>query len=189
MPKTVFVLALSYLLGTWRMAPLIGRLSTGLPGEPPSSIIGAIKHLGFWPVFLITILEVAKAWAVTRLAIWSQGTATFGVMAAVLVVMGTFWPWFDFKPYLLANAAIWGVLLALNPIILQLYLALWLSVLLLTGKEAAANLISAASLPVWAYYYGANLPFTAFCLLTASLVFINRFLGEKDMVYIGKLSK
>ncbi len=153
-------LVAAYLLGSIPVGYLLIRIfrhqdirDTGSGNTGATNVAREAKGLGF----LTLVLDLAKAVAAVLLARHVlPANYDLQVAAAVAVILGHVYPvWLSFRGGKGVACAL-GVFLVLSPRSAAAILAIFLVVLLLTRYVSLASILSAASFPLFGFYFVRN---------------------------------
>jgi acyl phosphate:glycerol-3-phosphate acyltransferase len=160
------IVAVGYLLGSLPWGLWLPRLVAGVDVRTlGSGNIGATnvwRTLGFKLGVAVALLDIAKGAAAALLGRW-LGDDLIGVLAGCAAMAGHWRPFFlGFARGGKIVATTGGVGLAVAPLATLLAGGLWMVVFLVTRYASLASMISAASLPLFAFLFGASWPVLAF---------------------------
>jgi acyl phosphate:glycerol-3-phosphate acyltransferase len=162
----LLIVAVGYLLGSLPWGLWLPRLVAGVDVRTlGSGNIGATnvwRTLGFKLGVAVALLDIAKGAAAALLGRW-LGDDLIGVLAGCAAMAGHWRPFFlGFARGGKIVATTGGVGLAVAPLATLLAGGLWMVVFLVTRYASLASMISAASLPLFAFLFGASWPVLAF---------------------------
>ena len=166
----IFSIIISYLLGSVPFGILITKLfNKGDLRKVGSGNIGATNVMrvgGLRLAGLVWILDMAKAVIAVFVGRYIGG-AVFGVWCGFAAIVGHCFPiWLKFRGGK-GVSCLFGVLLAVNPILFIVCGVEWLLIALGTGYSSAGALIAFCLMPVLGFFIGFNvgIAFLAIALL------------------------
>jgi acyl phosphate:glycerol-3-phosphate acyltransferase len=141
---------LGYLTGSLAFSIWITRLVKGVDvrdiGSGHAGTTNTFRIAGIVPAILVLILDIAKGYIPTWLALHYAPAAWIPPLTATLVVVGHCWPVFAGFRGGMGNASAAGCLLAASPIAFLIALGLDIALTLVTGHTARASLVTAVLL-------------------------------------------
>ena len=168
------LVALGYLLGSLPWGLWLPRLLVGVDvRKVGSGNIGATnvwRALGFKLGLAVALLDIAKGAAAALVARWLADDAV-AVLAGLAALAGHWRPVFlGFARGGKVVATTGGVGLALAFFPTLAAAGVWIAVFLATRYASVASIVSAATLPVFAYVFGTSRPVFAFTIAAAVVV-------------------
>ena len=173
---SVFVLVCSYLLGSIPMGLLLtkafGRgdlrkVGSGNIGATNVMRVGGLRMAG-----LVWILDMAKAAAAVFLGA-AVGGGAFGAWCGFAAVVGHCWPvWLRFRGGK-GISCMFGIMLAVNPIVFVVCGIEWLIVALSSGFSSLGAVVAMCVLPIMGFAIGAKVGF-AFLAIAALCLWRHR---------------
>ena len=159
---SVIVLICSYLMGSVPMGLLLTRVAgRGDLRKVGSGNIGATNVMrvgGLRMAGLVWILDMAKAAAAVALG-WAVGDAAFGAWCGFAAVVGHCWPvWLRFRGGK-GISCMFGVMLAINPIVFLVCGIEWLIVALTSGFSSLGALVAMCVMPIMGFAIGRGVGF------------------------------
>ena len=171
------MLVLAYLIGATPTSYIAGKLGKRIDlREHGSNNLGATnvyRVLGWKYAIPVGVIDMVKgAVPVAILAPWSNGPAWFAVALGLAAVVGhMFSPFVRFRGGKgVATAA--GMFLALAPFAIVISLALWATILWLSGYVSVASLTVAVLFPVWVGLAVPGQPYTFWASVVLGLLII-----------------
>ena len=168
------LVALGYLLGSLPWGLWLPRLLVGVDvRKVGSGNIGATnvwRALGFKLGLAVALLDIAKGAAAALVARWLADDAV-AVLAGLAALAGHWRPVFlGFARGGKVVATTGGVGLALAFFPTLAAAGVWIAVFLATRYASVASIVSAATLPAFAYVFGTSRPVFAFTIAAAVVV-------------------
>ena len=168
------LVALGYLLGSLPWGLWLPRLLVGVDvRKVGSGNIGATnvwRALGFKLGLAVALLDIAKGAAAALVARWLADDAV-AVLAGLAALAGHWRPVFlGFARGGKVVATTGGVGLALAFFPTLAAAGVWIAVFLATRYASVASIVSAATLPVFAYVFGTSRPVFVFTIAAAVVV-------------------
>lgn len=161
----------SYLLGSipfgYLLAKMTGKGDLRKVGSGGTGATNVMRVGGFRMAALTWILDMAKAIAAVFLGWWLAGR-DFGALCGLVAVIGHCYPvWLKFHGGK-GISSMFGIMLAINPLIFVTCGIEWLIVSMSTGYSSAGAIISFLVLPVLGFAISTNvgLVFCGITLLT-----------------------
>ena len=171
------MLILAYLIGATPTSYIAGKLGKGIDlREHGSNNLGATnvyRVLGWKYAIPVGVVDMVKgAVPVAILGPWSNGPEWFTVALGLAAVLGhMFSPFVRFRGGKgVATAA--GMFLALAPFAIVISLALWATILWLSGYVSVASLTVAVLFPLWVRVTVAEQPYTFWASVVLALLII-----------------
>lgn len=160
------VVAAGYVLGSMPWGYWLPRLLRGVDvrtlGSGNAGATNVWRTLGFKLGLVVALLDVAKGAAAALLGLWLGGDLV-AVLAGVAAMVGHWRPLFlRFAKGGKTVATTGGVALALAVLPALAAAGTWILVFLPTRYASVASLVAAASLPLYAFLFGASWPVLAF---------------------------
>lgn len=194
---TVLLLLAAYLIGSVSGSLVLGRFRGVDIREHGSGNAGgtnALRTQGWMFAFGVAAIDVGKgvlaAWLALRFAPLSSplSVTAHGYLAAAAAVVGHVWPlWHGFRGGKGAATAVGGVLV-LWPWVIPVMLLAWMSVLVASGYVGLATVAAGATLPLFAWWMGAEGPRLWFCIgIALFLAFTHR--GNLQRLWQGTESR
>ncbi|HEU4450160.1 MAG TPA: glycerol-3-phosphate 1-O-acyltransferase PlsY [Gaiellaceae bacterium] len=160
------LVAAGYVLGSMPWGYWLPRLLRGVDvrtlGSGNAGATNVWRTLGFKLGLVVALLDVAKGAAAALLGLWLGGDLV-AVLAGVAAMVGHWRPLFlRFAKGGKTVATTGGVALALAVLPALAAAGTWILVFLPTRYASVASLVAAASLPLYAFLFGASWPVLAF---------------------------
>jgi len=168
--KVVFVLVVSYLLGSISFGYLLAKYWKGIDirqfGSGNVGTTNVFRTLGPVPGIMVFLGDFLKGTVGAWLGLWA-GSEWTGVLAGFAAMAGHSYPVFlNFKGGKVIATGV-GVLFALDYKAALIALAIWAVVLFLFRYVSLASIIAAGSVPVMLMIFREPIPFIVFGLLGA----------------------
>ena len=165
------LVALGYLLGSLPFGYWLPRVLAGVDirtvGSGNTGATNVWRALGFKLGLSVALLDIAKGAAAALVARWVAGDLV-AVLAGLAAMVGHWRPLFlGFAKGGKMVATIGGVGLALAFFATLAAAGLWIVVFLLTRYASIASIVAAATLPFFAFLFGASTPVLAFTVAAA----------------------
>jgi len=207
---TILVFILAYLIGSLPSAVWIGKWFHNIDvrehGSGNAGATNVIRVLGWKTGIPVLLIDVAKGALATLLPVYfklaepdSALLTNFQIIAGVTAIAGHIFPVFAGFRGGKGVATIFGVLLALHPLLTLSCMAVFLAVLLITGIVSVSSMIAGISFPVFLFvlFDSPSVVFRVFSILVAiALVITHRKnIGrlmrgeEKKLFKFGKKEK
>jgi len=207
---TILVFILAYLIGSLPSAVWIGKWFHNIDvrehGSGNAGATNVIRVLGWKTGIPVLLIDVAKGALATLLPVYfklaepdSALLTNFQIIAGVTAIAGHIFPVFTGFRGGKGVATIFGVLLALHPLLTLSCMAVFLAVLLITGIVSVSSMIAGISFPVFLFvlFDSPSVVFRVFSILVAiALVITHRKnIGrlmrgeEKKLFKFGKKEK
>lgn len=160
---TVLVFILAYLLGSIPSAVWIGKrfhnIDVRLHGSGNAGATNVIRVLGWKTGVPVIIIDVAKGWLAASLPHFfglaghdSSLLINLQILAGVTAITGHIFPVFAEFRGGKGVATVFGVLLALQPILTLSCIAVFLMVIFLTGIVSVSSMSAGISFPVFLFF-------------------------------------
>jgi acyl phosphate:glycerol-3-phosphate acyltransferase len=158
-PETIILFILAYLLGSIPPAVWIGKLFHNIDvrqhGSGNAGATNVIRVLGWKTGIPVLIIDLAKGWTAAMLPqlfhIAEPGTAlltNLQIITGVTAIFGHIFPVFASFRGGKGVATIFGVLLAIQPLLTICCLGVFLAVIILTGIVSISSMIAGLAFPV-----------------------------------------
>jgi acyl phosphate:glycerol-3-phosphate acyltransferase len=158
--KLLLALIFSYLLGSIPTAVWIGKIFHGVDvrehGSGNAGATNVIRVLGWKTGVPVLLMDVLKGWLAAMLPVFfslaGQDTAqmtNLQIFAGICAVLGHIFPVFAGFHGGKGVAAIFGVLLAIDPLVTVSCMGVFLLVLLITGYVSVSSMIAGLAFPVF----------------------------------------
>ncbi|MEJ6950592.1 glycerol-3-phosphate 1-O-acyltransferase PlsY [Natronospora cellulosivora (SeqCode)] len=184
----LFIMLLSYLIGSIPFAYLVTRLTTGKDvrsvGSGNVGATNAARAMGFKFGLLVGILDILKgvlAVVIARYLLATEATDSLFLLASFLVIIGHNWSIFLKFSGGKGVATSFGVIVTLYPFIFLFLLVIWVLFVLFTRYVSVASIISALSVPILVYLYMGDINNLIFTLVLASLIIIRHSANIKRL--------
>ena len=150
---------LAYLLGSVATAVWVGKIFHGVDvrehGSGNAGATNVIRVLGWKTGVPVLLIDILKGWMAAMLPVFfslaGNGTAlltNLQILAGVMVILGHIFPVFAGFRGGKGVATIFGVLLAVNPLLTLSCFGVFLTVLLLTGYVSVSSMSAGIAFPV-----------------------------------------
>jgi acyl phosphate:glycerol-3-phosphate acyltransferase len=160
----VLALLSAYFLGSVATAVWVGKKFHGIDvrehGSGNAGATNVIRVLGWKTGVPVLLIDVLKGWLATMLPVFfnlaGQETAlltNLQILAGVAAVVGHIFPVFAGFRGGKGVATIFGVLLAINPLLTLSCLGVFLSVLLITGYVSISSMSAGIAFPVFLFLF------------------------------------
>jgi glycerol-3-phosphate acyltransferase PlsY len=184
----LLTLVLSYLLGSVATAVWTGKLFHGIDvrehGSGNAGATNVIRILGWKTGIPVLLIDVLKGWVAAMLPVFftlgGEGTAlltNYQILAGVAVVIGHIFPIFAGFHGGKGVATIFGVLLAIHPLLTISCLGVFLCVMLITGYVSLSSMSAGVAFPIFLllFFNTPSLFFKIFSILVAiALIYTHR---------------
>jgi glycerol-3-phosphate acyltransferase PlsY len=184
----LLTLILSYLLGSVATAVWTGKLFHGIDvrehGSGNAGATNVIRILGWKTGIPVLLIDVLKGWVAAMLPVFftlgGEGTAlltNYQILAGVAVVIGHIFPIFAGFHGGKGVATIFGVLLAIHPLLTISCLGVFLCVMLITGYVSLSSMSAGVAFPIFLllFFNTPSLFFKIFSILVAiALIYTHR---------------
>jgi glycerol-3-phosphate acyltransferase PlsY len=159
---SVTAVVLAYLLGSIPTAVWIGKIFYGIDvrehGSGNAGATNTIRILGWKTGIPVLLLDMIKGWVAAMLPVFfslaDHGTAlliNLQVFAGIAAVIGHIFPLFAGFRGGKGVATIFGVLLAIYPVLTLLCLAVFLAILVITGIVSVSSMSAGIAFPVFLF--------------------------------------
>ncbi len=207
---TVVVFVLAYLLGSIPSAVWIGKSFHNIDvrehGSGNAGTTNVIRVLGWNTGIPVLLIDVAKGWLASMLPLFfnlaNEGSGliiNLQIFAGVTAIIGHIFPVFAGFRGGKGVATVFGVLLALQPLVTVSCLGVFLTVLLLTGIVSVSSMSAGVSFPIFLFLFfnPPSVIFKIFSVLVAIALIvthrknIGRLLRgeEKKLIVFGRKDK
>ena len=187
-PALVIMLLLAYLLGSIPTAVWIGRIfyktDVRLHGSGNAGATNVIRVFGWSAGIPVLLIDLAKGWAATSLPVFMHMAPASGaliinlqILAGLTAITGHIFP-------ILAGfrggkgvATIFGMLLALQPVLTLCVIGVFLAVLLITGIVSVSSMSAGTAFPalLFLFFDSPSVIFKVFSILvTIALIITHR---------------
>ncbi len=204
---TILIFILAYLLGSLPSAVGIGKWFHGidvrLHGSGNAGTTNVIRVLGWKTGIPVLIIDIAKGWLAAMLPVYfhlaapgSAAITNFQILAGMLAIIGHIFPVFAGFRGGKGVATVFGVLLALNPLLTISCFGVFLVVLFLTGIVSVSSMSAGLAFPVFFFLFFENpsIIFKVFSVLVAVALLVThrKNIGrlmrgeEKKLIKFGK---
>lgn len=186
---------LSYILGSIPSAVWVGKIFYDTDvrehGSGNAGATNTFRVLGITAGVAVMLMDVLKGFAATRLAAWlpaverdSFAYVNFQLLFGLLAVVGHLFPVFAGFKGGKGIATLFGMILAIHPLLALLLLGIFLVVLLLTRYVSLSSLIAALSFPLTLIFiFKREEPlFIAFGIVTSILVILTHQKNIRKLV-------
>ena len=173
---SVIVFIVSYLLGSIPMGLLLTRVAgrgdlrrvgSGNIGATNVMRVGGLRLAG-----LVWLLDMAKAFVAVLLGTYLVGGA-FGAWCGLAAIIGHCWPvWLRFRGGK-GISCMFGIMLALNPIVFIVCGVEWLVVALSSGFSSLGAVVAMCVLPILGFAIGSQIGY-AFLAISALCLWRHR---------------
>jgi len=208
--NTILTFVLAYLLGSIPTAVWVGRKFHNIDvrehGSGNAGATNVIRVLGWATGIPVMIIDVSKGWLATMLPLFfhlaDHGTPmliNLQILTGVLAIVGHIFPLFAGFRGGKGVAAVFGVLLALQPLLTLCCFGVFLVVLLITGIVSVSSMVTGIAFPVLLFLvfdspsviFKIFSIFVAIALLVTHRKNIGRLLQgeEKKLIMLGKKKK
>ena len=205
--NTAVVYIMSYLLGSIPAAVWIGKrfhnVDVRQHGSGNAGTTNVIRVLGWKTGIPVLIIDIAKGWLASMLPVFfhlatpdSAMSTNLQILAGVVAITGHIFPVFAGFRGGKGVATVFGVLLALNPLLTVSCFGVFLVVLFLTGIVSVSSMSAGLAFPVFFFLFFENpsIIFKVFSVLVAAALLvthrknIGRLLRgeEKKLIKLGR---
>lgn len=165
---TIFLIVITflsaYLLGSVATAVWVGKKFHGIDvrehGSGNAGATNVIRVLGWKTGVPVLLIDVLKGWLAAMLPVFfkltHQGSAlltNLQILAGVAAVLGHIFPVYAGFKGGKGVATIFGVLLAIHPLLTLSCIGVFLSVLLITGYVSISSMIAGIAFPVFLFLF------------------------------------
>jgi len=207
---TILVFLLAYLIGSLPPAVWIGKLFHNIDirehGSGNAGATNVVRVLGWKTGIPVMIIDVAKGTLATLLPVFfklaepdSSVLINLQIFAGVIAIVGHIFPVFAGFRGGKGVATVFGVLLALHPVLTLSCMGVFLIVLLITGIVSVSSMTAGFAFPLFLFFLfdSPSLVFKIFSIIVAiALIFTHRKnIGrlirgeEKKLFKFGKKEK
>jgi glycerol-3-phosphate acyltransferase PlsY len=162
--KLLYTFILSYLLGSVATAVWVGKIFHGVDvrehGSGNAGATNVIRVLGWKTGVPVLLIDVLKGWFAAMLPVFfnlaEHGTAqmtNFQIIAGICAVLGHIFPVFAGFRGGKGVATIFGVLLAIHPLVTVSCLGVFLLVLLITGYVSLSSMCTGVAFPFFLFFF------------------------------------
>lgn len=162
--RLLFILILSYFLGSIATAVWAGKIFHGVDvrehGSGNAGATNVIRVLGWKTGIPVLLVDVLKGWLATMLPVFfnlaGQDTAqltNYQIIAGLAVVLGHIFPVFAGFRGGKGVATIFGVLLAIHPLVTLSCLGVFLFVLLISGYVSLSSMSAGVAFPLFLLFF------------------------------------
>jgi glycerol-3-phosphate acyltransferase PlsY len=184
----LLTLLLSYLLGSVATAVWAGKIFHGIDvrehGSGNAGATNVIRVLGWKTGIPVLIIDVLKGWIAAMLPVFfdlaGDGTAlmtNYQILAGLAVVTGHIFPVFAGFRGGKGVATIFGVLLAIHPLVTISCLGVFLCVMLISGYVSLSSMSAGVAFPIFLllFFNTPSVFFKIFSILVAiALIYTHR---------------
>jgi acyl phosphate:glycerol-3-phosphate acyltransferase len=162
--KVALTLLLSYLLGSVATAVWVGRIFHGIDvrehGSGNAGATNVIRVLGWKTGIPVLLIDVFKGWLAAMLPVIfnlaepeSALLTNLQILAGISVVLGHIFPVFASFRGGKGVATIFGVLLAINPLLTISCFGVFLCVLLISGYVSLSSMSAGMAFPIFLFVF------------------------------------
>lgn len=206
--KVVIALLLSYLLGSIATAVWVGKIFHGIDvrehGSGNAGATNVIRVLGWKTGIPVLLIDIFKGWLAAMLPVIfnlaGHGTAlltNLQILCGIFVVLGHIFPVFASFRGGKGVATIFGVLLAIHPLLTTTCAGVFLCVLLISGFVSLSSISAGVAFPVFLFLFFStpSLFFKVFSIVVAMALIlthrknISRLLRGEESKIIRKGTK
>ncbi len=163
-PVLILVIVLAYLLGSIATAVWVGKIFHGTSvrehGSGNAGATNVIRVLGWKTGVPVLLIDVLKGWVAAMLPVFlnmaDDGSAlltNYQIIAGLAAVAGHIYPVFAGFHGGKGVATIFGVLLAINPLVTISCFGVFLCVLLISGYASLGSMTAGISFPVLLFFF------------------------------------
>jgi glycerol-3-phosphate acyltransferase PlsY len=205
----LLTLVLSYLLGSIATAVWTGKIFHGVDvrehGSGNAGATNVIRVLGWKTGIPVLLIDVLKGWAAAMLPVFfnlaGEGTAlltNYQILAGLAAITGHIFPIFAGFRGGKGVATIFGVLLAIHPLLTISCFGVFLCVMLITGYVSISSMSAGVAFPIllFLFFDTPSVFFKIFSIIVAiALIFthrknISRLLkGEESKLFKKSIKK
>ena len=186
--KILLTLLLSYLVGSIATAVWVGKIFHGVDvrehGSGNAGATNVIRVLGWKTGIPVLLIDVLKGWVAAMLPVFINlaggGTAlltNFQILAGLAAILGHIFPVFAGFRGGKGVATIFGVLMAIHPLLTLSCLGVFLVVLLISGYVSLSSMSAGVAFPIFLFFFfdTPSLFFKVFSIIVAiALIFTHR---------------
>jgi len=195
----------AYLLGSIATAVWAGRLFYGIDirehGSGNAGATNTIRVLGWTTGIPVLLIDIGKGWLAASLPVLlklappaSAELINMQIITGLIAIVGHLFPVFAGFKGGKGVASTFGVLLALNPLVTLLCMAVFIVVLLITGYVSISSISAGIAFPIISlvFFESPSLIFIIFSILIALALIIthkkniNRLLKGKENRFLWK---
>jgi len=159
-PLTFLVFVLAYLLGSIPAAVWIGRrfhnIDVRQHGSGNAGTTNVIRVLGWKTGIPVLLIDIAKGWLAASLPVFFKLAETessllinLQIIAGMTAILGHIFPVFAGFKGGKGVATVFGVLLALHPLLTLCSMGVFLIILLITGIVSVSSMSAGLSFPIF----------------------------------------
>lgn len=184
-PLTFLVFVLAYLLGSIPAAVWIGRqfhkIDVRQHGSGNAGTTNVIRVLGWKTGIPVLLIDIAKGWLAASLPVFfklaepeSSLLINLQIIAGMTAILGHIFPVFAGFKGGKGVATVFGVLLALHPLLTLCSMGVFLIILLITGIVSVSSMSAGLSFPIFLLFvFGTpSLMFKIFSIFVAIALLI-----------------
>lgn len=184
-PLTFLVFVLAYLLGSIPAAVWIGRqfhkIDVRQHGSGNAGTTNVIRVLGWKTGIPVLLIDIAKGWLAASLPVFfklaepeSSLLINLQIIAGMTAILGHIFPVFAGFKGGKGVATVFGVLLALHPLLTLCSMGVFLLILLITGIVSVSSMSAGLSFPIFLLFvFGTpSLMFKIFSIFVAIALLI-----------------
>lgn len=164
LPLLLLVAALAYLIGSIATAVWVGKIFHGTDvrehGSGNAGATNVIRVLGWKTGVPVLLVDILKGWVAAMLPVFmnmaDHGSAmltNYQIIAGLAAVAGHIYPVFAGFHGGKGVATIFGVLLAINPLVTISCFGVFLCVLLISGYASLGSMTAGISFPVLLFFF------------------------------------
>ncbi|MDT8400407.1 MAG: glycerol-3-phosphate 1-O-acyltransferase PlsY [Bacteroidales bacterium] len=181
----IAVCLLAYALGSVATAVWAGKVFHGIDvrdhGSGNAGATNTIRVLGWATGIPVLLIDITKGWLAASLPVFLKLAASgsselinMQIITGIIAIIGHVFPVFAGFKGGKGVASTFGVLLALQPLVTLLCMAVFLAVLLITGYVSASSISAGLAFPLISlvFFDSPSLMFTIFALLVALALII-----------------
>jgi acyl phosphate:glycerol-3-phosphate acyltransferase len=162
--KIVLTVILAYLLGSIPSAVWIGKLFHNIDvrehGSGNAGATNTIRVLGWATGIPVLLIDVVKGWLATMLPVFFQiaahGSAlltNLQILVGIIAIIGHIYPVFARFRGGKGVATVFGVFLALQPLLTLCCIGVFLVVLFITGTVSVSSMTAGIAFPVFLFLF------------------------------------
>jgi acyl phosphate:glycerol-3-phosphate acyltransferase len=203
----VLAALLAYLLGSVPSAVWIGKRFHNIDvrehGSGNAGTTNTIRVLGWTTGIPVLLIDIAKGWLASMLPVFfhlaSRGSAfltNLQLIAGIIAIVGHIFPVFAGFRGGKGVATIFGVFLALQPLLTICVIGVFLAVFFITGIVSVSSMIAGVSFPVllFVFFDSPSVLFKIFAIIAGAAILVTHrknirriWLGEeKKILKFGK---
>ena len=209
-PDAVLVVLLAYLLGSIPSAVWIGKKFHNIDvrehGSGNAGTTNTIRVLGWTTGIPVLIIDIAKGWLASMLPVFfhlaAGGSAlltNLKLIAGIIAIIGHIFPVFAGFRGGKGVATVFGVFLALQPLLTICVMGVFLTVLFITGIVSVSSMSAGVSFPVllFVFFDTPSVLFKIFAIIVGAALLVTHrenirriWRGEeKKILKFGKKNK